>query len=208
MINLKSIKAKLNFKNPVFLGIAVSLAIFIVIIGIYDYFIYSKLKIKAAQKEAALSAVKTKYDSYLVLVKSYPALLAQEKKLNKEFSGLLDELPSKKDIPQLLMKISNYEKILGLNLKMFKPEKGAAEGFYRTVPFSMNITGNFYNVYKFFYKLAVMKRIVDVHNVSISGMSKNNEVSAGFKGTTFSFIKTVPAKPVNTVKKTGGAVKK
>jgi Tfp pilus assembly protein PilO len=70
----------------------------------------------------------------------------------------------------------------------------------------MNISGDFYNVYKFFYKLAVMKRIVDVHNVAISRASKENKVSVSFNGTAFSFIGKHPAKPAkNTVKKAAGA---
>ncbi len=207
-MDIKSIKSKINFGNPAVLGTVISIVLFIVIIGIYYYFIYSGLRAKASQKQTELSQITAKYNSYVALVASYPMLLKQDKKLNKEFAGLLSELPSKKNIPQLLMKISNYEKILSLNLKMFKPEKGIAKGFYETVPFSMNISGDFYNVYKFFYKLAVMKRIVDVHNVIISRTSKGHKVTASFNGTAFSFIGTPPAGKLKAVKKNGGTVKK
>ncbi len=192
-MNIESIKSKIDLKNPKVLGLIIGIILFIVIVGIYYYFVYSGLKAKEAQKQNALSAATAKYNSYLALVRSYPLLLKQDKKLNKEFAGLLLELPSKKNIPQLLMKISNYEKVLNLNLNMFKPEKGIAKGFYETVPFSMNISGNFYNVYKFFYKLAAMKRIIDVHNVSISKEAKGGKVSVSFNGTTFSFIGIVPS---------------
>jgi Tfp pilus assembly protein PilO len=198
-MNLESIKSKIDLKNPKVLGIIISIILFIVIIGVYYYFIYSGLKSKEAQKQNALNAATAKYNSYLTLARSYPLILKQDKKLSKEFAGLLLELPSKKNIPQLLMKISNYEKVLNLNLNMFKPDKGMTKGFYETVPFSMNISGNFYNVYKFFYKLASMKRIVDVHGVSISKKAKDGNVSVSFQGTTFSFIGAVklksPVKP-------------
>ena len=207
-MDIKSIKSKIDFGNPAVLGTAISIVLFIVLMGIYYYFMYSGLRAKVSQKQAELSQITAKYNSYLALVRSYPVILKQDKKLNKKFAGLLSELPSKKNIPQLLMKISNYEKVLNLNLKMFKPEKGAAKGFYETVPFSMNISGDFYNVYKFFYKLAVMKRIVDVHNVAISRTSKGRKVSVSFNGTTFSFIGTPPAGQSKAGKKNGGAVKK
>ena len=91
---------------------------FIVIIGVYYYFIYSGLKSKEAQKQNTLNAAASKYNSYLTLARSYPLVLKQDKKLSKEFAGLLLELPSKKNMPQLLMKISNYEKVLiGSNVK-------------------------------------------------------------------------------------------
>ena len=201
-MNLESIKSKIDLKNPKVLGIIISIVLFIVIIGVYYYFIYSGLKSKEAQKQNALNAATSKYNSYLTLARSYPLVLKQDKKLSKEFAGLLLELPSKKNIPQLLMKISNYEKVLNLNLNMFKPDKGMTKGFYETVPFSMNISGNFYNVYKFFYKLASMKRIVDVHGVSISKKAKDGNVSVSFQGTTFSFIGAVKPKfPVKPAQK-------
>ena len=201
-MNLESVKSKIDLKNPKVLGIIISIILFIVIIGVYYYFIYSGLKSKEAQRQNALNAATSKYNSYLTLVRSYPLILKQDKKLSKEFAGLLLELPSKKNIPQLLMKISNYEKVLNLNLNMFKPDKGMAKGFYETVPFSMNISGNFYNVYKFFYKLASMKRIVDVHGVSISKKAKGGNVSVSFQGTTFSFIGAVKPKfPVKPAQK-------
>ncbi|MCL4429005.1 MAG: type 4a pilus biogenesis protein PilO [Deltaproteobacteria bacterium] len=207
-MDIKSIKSKIDFGNPAVLGTVISIVLFIVIMGIYYYFIYSGLRTKASQKQTELSGITAKYNSYLELVASYPLLLKQDKKLNKEFAGLLSELPSKKNIPQLLMKISNYEKMLNLNLKMFKPGKGAAKGFYETVPFSMNISGDFYNVYKFFYKLAFMKRIVDVHDVAITRTAKGHKVAASFNGTAFSFIGAPPAGQLKTAKKNGGAVKK
>ena len=207
-MDIKSIKSKINFGNPAVLGTVISIILFIAIMGIYYYFVYSGLRAKALQKQTELNGITAKYNSYLATVRSYPALLKQYKKLNKEFAGLLEELPSKKNIPQLLMKISNYEKALNLNLKMFKPEKGAAKGFYETVPFSMNISGDFYNVYKFFYKLAVMKRIVDVHNVAISRASKGHKVSVSFNGTAFSFIGAPPAKPPVKTAAKAPAVKK
>ena len=207
-MDIKLVKSKINFGNPAVLGTAISIVLFIVIMGIYYYFIYSGLRAKASQKQTELSQITAKYNSYLALVRSYPVLLKQDRKLNEEFASLLLELPSKKNIPQLLMKVSNYEKILNLNLKMFKPEKGIAKGFYKTVPFSMNISGDFYNVYKFFYKLAVMKRIIDVHNVAISRVSKGHKVSVSFSGTAFSFIGAPPAKPPVKTAAKAAAVKK
>ncbi len=187
-MDINSIKSKINFGSPKVKGIVISVVLFIAIMGIYYYFFYSGLNAKAAQEQNSLNQATEKYNSYFALAGQYPALSKRYKKLKAEFSGFLNELPSKKNIPELLMKISNYEKSLNLNLNMFKPEKGIAKGFYETVPFSMNISGNFYNVYKFFYKLAVMKRIVDAHNVSLSNAAKGGRVSVSFKGTTFSFI--------------------
>jgi type IV pilus assembly protein PilO len=197
MANIKSF----NFKNPVFIGLLLGILILIAIIGIYYYMFFSPLKVTLSQKESSLRLLKTKYNSYLLEVRSYPILVKKEKEIKKEFAKLIVELPSKKDIPGLLMKIANYEKILHLSLGMFKPGKVISKSFYEVVPFSMNISGSFFNVYKFFYKLANMKRIVDVHDVSMSKQSSKHKISVSFKGTTFSFIGVPP-----TIKSSVGKV--
>ena len=78
----------------------------------------------------------------------------------------------------------------------------------RPANFLFTFLSCFNNVYKFFYKLAVMKRIVDVHNVAISRASKGRKVSVSFNGTAFSFIGAPPAGQLKAGKKNGGAVKK
>ena len=217
-MNFQSIRSKINLNNKVLAGIAAGALAFLVVTGVYYYFVYAVLKAEAAQKAAVFNGVKLKYESYRALVRSYPSLLKEETRLDGEFIKLMPEMPPKEDIPQLLMKVSNIEKFLGLNLKMFKPEKTSMKGFYETVPFSMNITGDFYSVYKFFYKLAVMKRIVDADNVIISKTSAGSKVTVSFIGTAYSFTgpppapaikNTVKANVVQAVKKAaGGAVKK
>ncbi len=188
-LNIKNI----NFKNKVFIGIIIGAVIFIAILAIYYFMFFTALETSLNQKQSSLNIVKTRYTSYLSEVKTYPALVKKQKKLDIEFLSLLTELPSKKNIPGLLMQVSNYAKALHLNLDMFKPGKPVPKSFYEEVPFSMNIGGSFFNVYKFFYKLADINRIVDVHNVSITGnSSKHHQVVVSFEGTTFSFIGALP----------------
>jgi type IV pilus assembly protein PilO len=188
-LNMKNI----NFKNPIFIGVVIGAVIFIAIIAIYCFMFFTALQTTLSQKKSSLNIVKTRYASYLSEVRAYPVLVKKQKKLDTEFLSLLTELPSKKNIPGLLMQVSNYAKALHLNLDMFKPGNVAPKSFYEEVPFAMNISGSFFNVYKFFYKLADMNRIVDVHNVSITGnSSKHHQVAVSFEGTTFSFIGALP----------------
>jgi hypothetical protein len=55
-MNLESIKSKIDLKNPKVLGAIISIVLFIVIIGVYYYFIYSGLKSKEAQKQNTLNS--------------------------------------------------------------------------------------------------------------------------------------------------------
>ncbi len=205
-LNVKNI----NFKNKIFLEIVASIVIFIAILAVYYFMFFSSIETSLNQKQSSLNIVKTRYTSYISEVRTYPSLVKKQKKLEVEFLSLLTELPSKKDIPGLLMEVSNYAKALHLNLDMFKPEKVSPKSFYEAVPFSMNISGSFFNVYKFFYKLADMNRIVDVHNVSIAGNASKHNVAVSFDGTTFSFIGVMPKllTAVNTQKGAAGAVKR
>jgi len=182
----------INFKSKIFVGIAAGAVIFIAILAVYYFMFFSPLEASLNQKQSSLNIVKTRYVSYIAEVRTYPSLVKKQKRLEVEFLSLLTELPSKKNIPGLLMEVSNYAKALHLNLDMFKPGKVAPKSFYEAVPFSMSISGSFFNVYKFFYKLADMNRIVDVHNVSIAGSASKHTVAVSFNGTTFSFIGVMP----------------
>jgi type IV pilus assembly protein PilO len=200
-LNIKNI----NFKSKIFIGIVAGAVIFIAILAVYYFMFFSSLETSLNQKQSALNIVKTRYVSYMAEVRTYPALVKKQRRLEVEFLGLLSELPSKKDIPGLLMEVSNYAKALHLNLDMFKPGKVAPKSFYEAVPFSMSISGTFFNVYKFFYKLADMNRIVDVHDVSIAGNASKHNVAVSFNGTTFSFIGVMPK--LNTENVNAGTIK-
>ncbi|RZD15976.1 MAG: hypothetical protein EVJ46_07200 [Candidatus Acididesulfobacter guangdongensis] len=204
-LNVKNI----NLKSKIFIGIVAGAVIFIAILAIYYFMFFSSLETSLNQKQSSLNIVKTRYASYITEVRTYPALVKKQKRLEIEFLSLLAELPSKKNIPGLLMEVSNYAKALHLNLDMFKPEKVAPKSFYEAVPFSMSISGSFFNVYKFFYKLADMNRIVDVHNVSIAGSASKHNVAVSFNGTTFSFIGVMPKLlTTGNIKKSGaGTIK-
>ena len=192
----------INLKNPIIIGVAVSIVIFAVIVLVYYFMFFSPLKTTLTRKKSTLNMLKIKYNSYITEVRQYPMLVKREKYLEAKFQRLLIELPSRKDVPGLLMKVANDEKILHLNLVMFKPEKAIVKSFYEVLPFSLNISGDFFNVYKFFYKLATMKRIVDVHNVSISSKNAStSKISVSFKGTTFSFLGPAPVKKIKSSKK-------
>ena len=51
-MDIKSIKSKIDFGNPAVLGTAISIVLFIVVMGIYYYFMYSGLRAKVSQKQA------------------------------------------------------------------------------------------------------------------------------------------------------------
>lgn len=189
---------KFDPKSPVFIVIVSCVVLFVIITGIYYYFFYRGLKTELKKQEVALQSVKAKYNNDLELVRSYPGLLAKEKMLEAEFSKLILDLPAKKDIPGLLMRIANYEKELRLHLILFKPGRTEPRGFYEAIPFQMQISGPFFNAYKFFYKIASMKRIVDVGNISIKGNNNNGNIKSSdvqieFSGTTFAFTGAPPA---------------
>lgn len=191
-MSIESIKSKLKISNKVLAGIGIGAGVFLAVTGIYYFIFYGKLKAKEVQKAAAFNTLKAQYDSYEVLLRNYPNLVKERNEAAKKFIGLLPELPPRKDIPQLLMKISSIEKTLNLSLKMFKPEKTEMKNFYETVPFAMDISGDFKQVYKFFYKLSKMRRIVDVSGVSMARGSKGSLVTVGFTGTAYSFTGTSP----------------
>ena len=147
------------------------LAIFGVIFLFFAIYYFVSFKnnaeeIKKLQAESQkLQADYQKYDKY---TKKMPELQIEINQLNKLLKKAKTQLPSAKEIPELLTTISNIGTNQGLEFLLFKPMQEAPIDFYAEVPVQMVILGNFHDVATFFDKVKKLPRIVDISNISIS----------------------------------------
>jgi type IV pilus assembly protein PilO len=95
------------------------------------------------------------------------------------------QLPSEKEIPELLEQVSNLGTQTGLEFLTFKPQAEVLKEFYAEVPVSVEVTGRFHDVLAFFDEISHLPRIVTIGDMKIqsivdSGGSKSG--SAGPRG--------------------------
>ena len=101
----------------------------------------------------------------------------QMEEMKRSFGTMLRQLPSKTEIAELLVDISQTGLNNGLEFELFKPEAEVPEDFYAVLPIKIKVTGDYHEFGKFVSDVAVLPRIVTLHDINItpSKDDKNND---------------------------------
>lgn len=139
------------------------------------------------------------YKKYVKYTKKIPEIQKDINKLNRELKKARIQLPSAKEIPELLTLISSTGTNEGLEFLLFKPFPEEIVDFYSKVPVEMVIQGDYHNTAIFFDKVKKMSRIVDISDVKIKSQPKSGEYSlkTSCKATTYKYLeeKALETKP-------------
>lgn len=120
---------------------------------------------QARRKEASLKAdfaTKQHQAANLVVYKQ------QMEEMKRSFGTMLRQLPSKTEIAELLVDISQTGLSNGLEFELFKPEAEVPEDFYAVLPIKIKVTGDYHEFGKFVSDVAALPRIVTLHDINIA----------------------------------------
>ncbi len=128
--------------------------------------------------------------------------LAQLQKQIKEMDARLNEavaqLPSKREIPDLLSAISNKARESGLDILRFRPRPETFQDFYAEVPVDIVVKGSFHNVVAFFDEVGRLERLVNINNIDFKSTVSGNRVTveSSSLATAFRFLDEAERKKV------------
>ena len=108
----------------------------------------------------------------------------QLEEMRRTFGTLLRQLPSKTEIPALIVDISQTGLASGLEIELFKPNPESRKEFYAEKPISLRVKGDYHQFGAFASEIAALPRIVTLHNISLtpsSGHSKDMTMTATAK---------------------------
>jgi type IV pilus assembly protein PilO len=112
------------------------------------------------------------------------AYKVQLEEMRRTFGTLLRQLPSKTEIPALIVDISQTGLASGLEIELFKPEAESRKEFYAEKPISLRLKGDYHQFGNFASEIAALPRIVTLHNINLtpdSGDSKRMTMTATAK---------------------------
>lgn len=101
------------------------------------------------------------------------AYKAQLEEMERSFGAMLRQLPSKTEVPNLLVDISQTGLSAGLEEKLFQPSAEVQKDFYAELPIKIRLTGNFHAVGNFVSGIAALPRIVTLHDIQIQPVGAN-----------------------------------
>jgi type IV pilus assembly protein PilO len=92
----------------------------------------------------------------------------QLKDIERSFGALLKQLPNKSEMDALLTDINQAGLGRGLQFELFKPGVETVTDFYAALPISVRVTGSYHDVGAFASDIALLPRIVTLHDVDIT----------------------------------------
>ena len=130
-----------------------------------------------------------------------PAYRDQMEQMRTSFGVLVDQLPDKNEVPQLLIDITQAGLSQGLEFRTFKPGAEQVGGFYATLPIDLEVQGDYHQFGAFVSELAALPRIVTIGNLTLNG-SRTGELSVRALVKTYRYLEDDESSSVKSNKKT------
>ncbi len=93
--------------------------------------------------------------------------------IEKSFGAMLRQLPSKTEVDNLLVDISQTGLAAALDQKLFQPDTEIKKDFYAERPIKIRFAGSYHQFGAFVSGIAALPRIVTLHDVQITPANKS-----------------------------------
>jgi len=153
--------------------VAITLLCIAVLIAGY-YVVIKDKQVELTGLEQKEQSLKTEFEAKQAKAFNLEAYEEQMKEMRVVFKSMLQQLPRKSEVADLLIDISRTGLINGLQFELFKPESERPVDFYAELPISMKVTGNYHQFGEFVSAVAALPRIVTLHNLTMSPLSETS----------------------------------
>lgn len=120
------------------------------------------------RKESEETRLKKDFETKQAKAASLPAYKAQMKEMEESFGTMLRQLPSKTEVADLLVDITQTGLASGLEFDLFKPTNESPREFYAELPISVEVKGGYHQLGEFVSGIAALPRIVTLHDIKIA----------------------------------------
>lgn len=112
----------------------------------------------------------------------------QLEEMRRTFGTLLRQLPSKTEIPALIVDISQTGLASGLEIELFKPDPESIREFYAEKPISLRVRGQYHEFGAFASEIAALPRIVTLHNISLEPNDEEQNMTMTATAKTYRYL--------------------
>jgi type IV pilus assembly protein PilO len=151
--------------------ILILVVVLCVITGVYYTSVFSpqQQELNAMKKE--LSKLVEEVEKSKAISRDLEKYKAQVEQMNKELAVALTQLPTEKEIPEILRNISSLGKESQLEFTLFRPKPEEPQPYYAKVPIELGIVGSYHNTGAFFDKVSKQPRIINVVDFNITKLN-------------------------------------
>ena len=127
----------------------------------------------------------------------------QMEEMKRSFGTMLRQLPSKTEVEDLLVDISQTGLASGIEFRLFKPEAERQIDFYAELPIKIKMAGTYHEFGRFVSGIAALPRIVTLHNISISS-DKSGSLVMDLEAKTYRYLDEAEIAAAKKAKKEKG----
>lgn len=182
----------LDFNNPggwpkeAKIGAWVLAALLIVLLG--WYFVISDKRTTLEGLEAEEGTLRTSFESAAAKAANLEPLKAQLEQMEQMLKQMLRQLPSKTEMPDLIVDISQTARATGINNELFQPGAETIKDFYAEQSITLEMSGTYHQFGRFVSGVASLPRVVIMtfHDISLApkdAASGQPPGTLGLKGT-------------------------
>lgn len=158
----------------------VFVALIVLPIVLFYFLSYSNHVKKVESLNNEKSTLQTDLDKAKKAANELGKVQDEIKDTEAKFKNTAIVLPKEKEIPGLLISISDLGKRAALDFNQFSPGGEIPKDFYAEIPVNISINGPYHNIGYFLDKISKLERIVTVNNITMSSPKKEgNEMMLG-----------------------------
>jgi type IV pilus assembly protein PilO len=163
----------LDFNNagawPFQVKIASCVILGAIIIGLAWYLFVSDQRLVLASEEATEQTLRTEFQDKQGRAANLEPLKQQLAQMEVMLQQMLRQLPSKNEMPDLIVDVSQTALASGINNELFKPGAETALQFYAEKPISLRMAGDYHQFGAFVSGVASLPRVVimTMHDISL-----------------------------------------
>ncbi len=117
------------------------------------------------------------------------AYKAQMAEMKDSFGAMIRQLPSKTEVEDLLVDISQTGLASGIEFQLFKPLAEKHIEFYAELPIQLEMTGTYHQFGEFVSGIAALPRIVTLQNIEIKkGKGKKGDLTMKVTAKTYRYL--------------------
>ncbi|MCK9489714.1 MAG: type 4a pilus biogenesis protein PilO [Xanthomonadales bacterium] len=133
------------------------------------YFKVSDQKEQLARSERTEQELRREFTQKHGRVVNLEAYREQLAEMDEMFRQMVRQLPSRTEMPQLLIDISQSAQTAGIDTQLFQPGPEKPEDFYAEQPISVRMVGNYHQFGEFISVIAQLPRVVilTMHDIEL-----------------------------------------
>jgi len=137
-----------------------------ILFGGYYYIIKDQIT-ELERQQRTEASLKQTYLKKKELAINLPAYRKQMEEIKEKFGLLLQQLPNRTEVPELLIDITQAGLGEGLKFSLFDPGGRRVRDFYAELPIKLKVSGSYHQFGMFISEVAALSRIVTINDLTI-----------------------------------------